>query len=136
MGRNHVVSPPGLRILVVEDNELVAYGIAVVLRRQGHEVRVAPTGQTALEAARSDPPDVALVDIGLPDMDGYELARRFRDSRDGRDVVLVALTGQSDDESRERSEGAGFACHLAKPVSFADLERVLAGAVPTAPVLA
>jgi two-component system CheB/CheR fusion protein len=136
MGRNHVVSPPGLRILVVEDNELVAYGIAVVLRRKGHEVRVAASGLAALADAGADPPDVALVDIGLPDIDGYEVARRFRDSRDRRDVLLVALTGQSDDESRERSEEAGFACHLARPVGFADLERVLARAVPTAPVLA
>jgi CheY-like chemotaxis protein len=97
-----------------------------------HISRDAVTGTAALEAARAEPPDVALVDIGLPDIDGYEVGRRLREHGD---MLLVALTGQSDDESRERSQKAGFRCHLTKPVSFADLERVLEMAVPTVPVL-
>jgi CheY-like chemotaxis protein len=135
MGSHPVRSPAGLSILLVEDNDLVAHSLAAVLRRQGHEVRTAATGQAALEAAGAVPPDVALVDINLPDIDGYEVGRRLRDRGGRRDVLLVALTGQSDDASRERSETAGFACHLTKPVSFADLERVLEMAVPTAVVL-
>jgi CheY-like chemotaxis protein len=135
MGSHHVLSPAGLRILLVEDRELVAYSVAAVLRRKGHDVQVAVTGTAALEAARADPPDVALVDLGLPDIDGYEVGRRLRNHADSRGVLLVALTGQSDDDSRERSQKAGFRCHLTKPVSFADLERVLEMAVPTVPVL-
>jgi DNA-binding response OmpR family regulator len=115
-----------LRVLLVEDNELVASSLATLLRRDGHRVDVAHTGAAALAAASACRPHVALVDIGLPDMDGYEVAGRFRGQEELRDVVLVALTGRCDEESRRLGERAGFACHLAKPIDFAGLSGVLA----------
>jgi CheY-like chemotaxis protein len=117
-----------LRVLLVEDDELVAYSLATLLRRQGHRVDVAHTGAAALAVASSCLPHVALVDIGLPDMDGYEVAGRVRQQEGLRGVLLVALTGRSDDESRRRSVEAGFACHLAKPIDFDGLHGVLARA--------
>ena len=120
--------PASLRVLLVEDDEMVAFSLAALLRQKGHRVDVARTGQAALEAASASPPHLALVDLGLPDMDGYQVAGRFRGQDTLRDVMLVALTGWSDDESRRRGEEAGFACHLIKPVDFDGLHRVLARA--------
>lgn len=114
----------GLRVLLVEDNPLVAASLAALLRRKGHQVQVAASGEAALELVTACPPDVALVDIGLPGIDGYEVARRFRERDGWRDVVLAALTGSSDDDSRRQSEAAGFVSHLAKPVRFEEVERV------------
>ena len=98
------------------------------MRRNGHRVDVAHTGAAALEVASTCRPHVALVDIGLPDMNGYELAGRLREEKNLRGVLLVALSGQSDEESRRLGEEAGFACHLSKPVDFAGLNGVLARA--------
>jgi CheY-like chemotaxis protein len=123
-------APGGLRVLLVEDNDLVAYGLASLLRRAGHCVQVAPDGSAALAAASAFPPDVALVDIGLPDIDGCDLAARFRTDEGLRGVVLVALTGLGDDGSRRRSEEAGFTHHLVKPVAPQELLALLAGAAP------
>jgi CheY-like chemotaxis protein len=114
-----------LRVLLVEDNPLVAYSLAAVLRAKGHHVEVAPSGEGALEAMTSPPPHLALVDIGLPGIDGYEVARRFRARDEWRDVVLAALTGASDDDSRRQAEEAGFVWHLVKPVRFEELEQLL-----------
>jgi DNA-binding response OmpR family regulator len=125
---------PPLRVLLVEDDELVAYSLAALLRQKGHRVDVARTGQAALEAASASLPHLALVDIGLPDMDGYQVAGRFRGQETLRGVLLVALTGWSDDESRRRGEEAGFTYHLVKPVDFDGLRGVLARvADPSAP---
>jgi DNA-binding response OmpR family regulator len=121
-----------LHVLLVEDDEMVAYSLATLLRRKGHRVDVAHTGEEALEAASACRPHVALVDIGLPDMDGYEVAGRFRGQESLRGVMLVALTGRSDDESRRLGREAGFACHLAKPVDFDGLHGVLARAAALA----
>ena len=123
----------GLWVLLVEDNQLVAFSLAAFLRGKGHHVQVAPSGEVALEVATACPPDVALVDIGLPGIDGYEVARRFRERDAWRDVVLAALTGSSDDESRRQSEEAGFVSHLAKPVRFEELEQVLVMATQPVP---
>jgi CheY-like chemotaxis protein len=116
---------PALRVLLVEDDELIAYSLAALLRRHGYRVDVAHTGGAALAAANACPPHVALVDINLPDMDGFEVAHRFRGQEGLREVVLVALTGLIDDECRRRSERAGFADHLTKPVDFDGLNNVL-----------
>jgi CheY-like chemotaxis protein len=121
-------APAPLRVLLVEDDEAVAYCLAALLRCKGHRVDVAHTGAAALEAASACRPHVAFVDIGLPDMDGYEVADRVRRQEGLRGVLLVALTGRSDDESRYRSAEAGFACHLAKPIDFDGLHSVLARA--------
>jgi CheY-like chemotaxis protein len=114
-----------LRVLLVEDDELVALSLAALLRQKGHRVDVAATGAAALAAASVCRPHVALVDLGLPDMTGFEVAGRLRQAPGQQDVLLVALTGWSDDESRRRGEEAGFACHLIKPVDFDGLHSVL-----------
>ena len=95
---------PGLRVLLVEDNELVAHSLAALLRRDGHRVDVAHTGTAALELAPRCLPHLALVDIGLPDMDGYEVAGRLRQQDELRGIVLVAITGRSDDETHRLYE--------------------------------
>jgi CheY-like chemotaxis protein len=124
---------PSLRVLVVEDNELVAYSLAALLRRGGHWVDVAHTGAAALEAADASPPNLALVDIGLPDMTGYEVAARLRGQQGQRRTLLVALTGQNDDEAHRLGEEAGFACLLSKPVNFDGLHGILSQAAASLP---
>jgi DNA-binding response OmpR family regulator len=103
----------------------VALSLAALLRRQGHRVDVAHSGAAALAAAAACRPQVALIDLGLPDMDGCALADRFREQPDLCKVRLVALTGWSDDESRRLGQAAGFTCHLVKPVDFEGLHAVL-----------
>ena len=114
----------GRRILVVDDNRDAADTLAMLLAVSGHEVRTAYDGLQAVEAAATWRPDVVLLDIGLPGLDGYEAARRMRAQRDG--VVLVAMTGWGQDDDRRRSREAGFDAHLTKPVDYADLTKVLA----------
>ncbi len=107
---------PGARVLVVDDDEEVAESTAVLLRLQGHEVRVAHTGEDGLEQAATFRPDLVLLDIGLPGIDGYETARRLRARPEGASVCLVAVTGYGQREVRARSRLAGFDHHLVKPV--------------------
>jgi CheY-like chemotaxis protein len=107
---------PGSRILVVDDNVDATDSLALLLGVSGHEVRTAYDGPAALEAAEAFDPAIVLLDIGLPGMDGYEVARRLR-QLPGRDkVLLVALTGYGQEEDRRRSREAGFDHHLVKPV--------------------
>jgi CheY-like chemotaxis protein len=134
MGRDHVAGEPtGKSVLLVEDDDLVAYSLSALLRSKGHRVQVAGSGEGALAVAASCRPDVALVDLNLPGMDGLALAGRFREREDLRRVVLVALTGRGDDECREQCRRAGFMAYLRKPVSFEDIDRALAMAAPPAP---
>jgi PAS domain S-box-containing protein len=118
---------PGRRILVADDNRDTAYSLAVVLRLAGHEVHAAHDGQEAVEAAAWFRPDVALLDIGMPKLNGLQAARHIRGQPWGRQVVLVAISGWGQEEDRRRSREAGFDEHLTKPVAPAELERVLAG---------
>jgi signal transduction histidine kinase/DNA-binding response OmpR family regulator len=111
----------GRRILVVDDNEDAADLLASALEVMGHTTRVAHDGPEALKAAAEFDPDLALLDIGLPVMDGYELARRLHDDPGLRRMPLVAVTGYGQPADRQRSEAAGFDAHLVKPV---DIERV------------
>ena len=111
----------GVRVLVVDDNRDAAELLAEALRERGHEPHVAFDGPSALALAAEVHPRVALLDLGLPVMDGYELARRLRASRDERELVLVAVTGYGQEMDRRASTLAGFAEHLVKPV---ELERV------------
>ncbi len=97
----------------------------MLLELQGHEVRVAYDGETALETARSFRPHVALLDIGMPLMDGYELARRLRATPETKDVLLVAMTGWGQEEDQRKSREAGFAHHLVKPFEPAALDKLL-----------
>ncbi len=112
------------RVLVVDDNQSAAEGLGVLLRHNGHTVTVAYDAPEALALAEQEPPEVAILDIGLPTMDGYELAAKFRE-RFGESVTLIALSGYGQTEDKERGRLAGFEEHLVKPVSIADVERVL-----------
>jgi signal transduction histidine kinase/ActR/RegA family two-component response regulator len=105
------------RVLVVEDNPDTAESLTMVLELLGHRVRAVYDGVAALDAARASPPDVMVVDIGLPGMDGYEVARRVRRDPDLDRVILVALTGYGREEDKRQAMAAGFDYHLVKPVS-------------------
>jgi CheY-like chemotaxis protein len=113
------------RVLVVDDNRDAATSLAMMLDLMGHETRTAHDGLEALEAAAAFRPDVVLLDIGMPRLNGYDTARRMRDQPWGRGVVLVALTGWGQEEDRRKSHEAGFDQHLTKPVDPAGLERLL-----------
>lgn len=112
------------RILVVDDNADAAETLALLLRARGHEVRVAYDGTSALELCREFDPQAALLDIGLPQIDGYELARRLRNEHERR-LLLIALTGYGRDDDRRLSQDAGFDYHLVKPVDFPTVEALL-----------
>jgi len=113
------------RILVVDDSPELARSFDTLLRLMGHESRVAYDGLEAVEAAQAFRPDLVLMDIGMPRVDGYEAARRMREQPWGKDMVLVAMTGWGQDEDRRRSKEAGFDRHLVKPVDLATLQEVL-----------
>jgi len=113
------------RILVVEDNADAREMLRTQLALAGHEVREAADGQTALGLVTTHCPDIVLVDIGLPGMDGYEIARRVRASDAGKSVLLVALTGYGQAEDRRKALAAGFDVHLTKPVSPERLAAVI-----------
>jgi signal transduction histidine kinase/CheY-like chemotaxis protein len=115
-----------LRVLVVDDNVDTAKSLAVLLRRSGHDVRTAHDGPTALDVALDYRPDVVLLDIGLPGLDGYEAAKRLRMQPVLENAVLVAVTGYGQETDRQRSQEAGFAHHLVKPVHFKKVREILA----------
>jgi PAS domain S-box-containing protein len=118
------------RILVVDDNDDQAQSLRMLLSMMGHEVRVAPDGPSALAALDDFDADVALVDIGLPGMSGYELARRIREQPRLRHLLLVAQTGWGQEADRRRSQDAGFDHHLVKPVAPESLTETLASRRP------
>jgi CheY-like chemotaxis protein len=122
-------APPasGYRVLVVDDHRDAADSLAMLLKLQGHEVRVAYSGAAALEMTATYVPDVVFLDIGMPKMDGYEVARRLRQRPGLEHVVLVALTGWGQAEDRRRTAQAGFNHHLVKPPEPQALEHVFAG---------
>ncbi len=116
----------GARILVVDDNVDVAESMAVLLELEGHRVQTVYTAHAALETARTFRPEVVLLDIGLPGMDGYEVAKRLRTFPETRKVLLIALTGYGREEDRARSKAAGFDQHLVKPVEPETLNELIA----------
>jgi PAS domain S-box-containing protein len=119
-------------ILVVDDNLDAAASIAMYLSMLGHEVSTEGNGAQALARVTRDPPDVVLLDIGLPGLDGYQVAKRIRELPQGQGVKLYAMTGYGQDQDRRRSAAAGFDGHLVKPVSPADLAQLIeAGAITT-----
>lgn len=115
-----------MRILVVDDNADVAEGISMLLDFLGHDVRTACDGPAALTQARAFKPQVGLLDIGLPGMDGCELATRLRQDSAGAELLLIAITGYDDAATRERIRLAGFDHHLFKPCNADELENILA----------
>jgi CheY-like chemotaxis protein len=114
------------RILLADDNEDFVNSLAQVLEARGHQVRVAHDGAQALAAAAGFNPDFAFLDIGMPKVHGYEVARRLRDLPATAECVLVALTGWGQEDDRKRAREAGFDRHLVKPVEPADIETILA----------
>jgi CheY-like chemotaxis protein len=118
-------SPPR-RVLIVDDNEDAANSLAMLLKLGGHETASVYSASDALSHATAFRPDVVLLDIGLPGMDGYEVAQQMRELPGLRNVRLVAVTGYGRSEDRIRARDAGFDDHLVKPVEFALLERTIA----------
>jgi two-component system CheB/CheR fusion protein len=114
------------RVLVVDDNVDVADMIVMLLQLFGHEAKAAYSGQSALETATEYKPDVVLLDIGMPEMNGYEVARQLRRQPQTRDVRLIAITGYGQDSDRQRSQEAGCDHHLVKPVDPQKLQDLLA----------
>ena len=112
------------RVLIVDDNADSADSLAMVARSWGHEIAVARDGTSALTVAKEFQPDCALVDIGLPGMNGYELGRRLRDA--DRHLYLVAITGYGRDEDRKKAHASGFDMHLVKPANLDELRNLLA----------
>jgi signal transduction histidine kinase len=119
------ITTPPLRVLVVDDNADAAESLAWLLKQGKHDVRVAHDGRRAVELAQEFRPQAVVLDLGLPELDGYEVARQLRQSDETRGTLLIALSGYGQDEHRRRSSEAGFDYHLVKPVDFAALRRIL-----------
>lgn len=118
------------RILVVDDNRDAAKTLAMLLKLTGNETRVANDGLEAVKSAEEFRPEVVLLDIGLPKLNGYEVARKIREYSWATNIVLVALTGWGQEEDRRKSREAGFDSHLVKPVDFGALNNLLAELLP------
>ena len=116
----------GRTVLIVEDNDDARHMLTAALVLDGHQVHAAPDGESGLALAERAPPDVALIDIRLPGMDGYEVARRLRAAHQRRRIALIAVTGFGQTEDRRRAFDAGFDAHLVKPVNAERLKRVMA----------
>jgi len=123
-------SAASLRVLIVDDNADAAAMLAMVLETYGHRVHVEHGSLAALDHARAAPPDVCILDIGLPEIDGNELARRLRAQPETRNTVLIAVTGYGHDSDRRKSLVAGFDHHLVKPADTAQLAAILAAIGP------
>jgi CheY-like chemotaxis protein len=119
------------RVLVVDDNRDAAISLAMLLKISGCETQTAHDGLEAVEMAGTFGPDVVLLDIGLPRLNGYDAARKIRQQPWGKDMVLVALTGWGQDDDRRMSEEAGFNHHMVKPVDYNALVDLLAALKPT-----
>jgi CheY-like chemotaxis protein len=125
-GANKRTGPvSGKRILVVDDNRDSAESLAMLLRLFGNDVRTAHDGRMALENAAAYRPDVVLLDIGLPGMDGLEVCRRLRIQSKANQPLVVAMTGYGQEEDRRHTEKAGFDAHMVKPVDLEALQELL-----------
>ena len=118
------------RILVVDDNEDAATSLAMLLKLLGHDVHLAFDGEQAIEAVASHAPEVVLLDLGLPKLNGFDVCRKVRQLPQGEEIVMVALTGWGQDGDRRKSKEAGFDGHLVKPVSQSDLTKYLVDGHP------
>lgn len=113
------------RVLIIDDSEDAALSLAMLLDADGHEVRTAHDGATGLKLLFESPADAILLDIGLPDLNGYELAKQIRQRPEGREVLLIALTGWGQPQDKINAEAAGFDLHLTKPVDYPKLLAIL-----------
>jgi CheY-like chemotaxis protein len=121
------------RILIADDNNDALESLATLLQLNGHEVYTATNGGTALQCVERQRPEVVLLDIGMPILDGYEVAKRIRQQPWGQRITLVALTGWGQDSDRRRSRDAGFDSHLVKPLDLETLTELLAR-LPSSPL--
>jgi CheY-like chemotaxis protein len=119
--------PSKRRVLIVDDNKDSAVSLSMILKILGHVTRTAHDGIQAVRTAETFRPEVVLLDIGLPKLNGYEACRKIREQPWAREAVLIALTGWGQEEDKERSREAGFDFHLVKPVDPAALEKLLSG---------
>ena len=117
----------GRKILVADDDQDSAESLALLFQMMGHDVRAAQSGLAAIDVAAEFRPDLIVLDIGMPGLDGYEVCRRIRQHDWAQTIVIAALTGWSRDEDRDRSEQAGFNHFLVKPVDPKALEELIAG---------
>ena len=115
-------------MLVVDDNRDSAESLALMLAMSGSETRTAHDGMAAIGTAEAFRPDLVLLDIGLPQLTGYEVCRRIRQEPWGREMLLVAVTGWGQDEDREKSRQAGFDAHFVEPIELDSLRTLLASA--------
>lgn len=113
------------RILIVEDNTDSGRVLTAMAMRMGHDVRYAVDGRIGLSYAKSFRPEVVLLDLGLPDMDGFEVCRRIKEHPELRQIQIIIVSGRGDDDSRARAKAAGADLHLLKPVDAETLERLL-----------
>jgi CheY-like chemotaxis protein len=120
-----VIETTPRRVLIVDDNSDAADMLALLLQLDGHQVQAVYSSRDALERAQSFHPDIMLLDIGLPEINGYEVAERLRAMPQLKDIRLVAVTGYGRSEDRARTRAAGFDDHLVKPVEAIELKRVL-----------
>ena len=116
------------RVLLVDDNTDSTEPLSLLLQSKGHDTRVAVAGEEAMVLADEFQPTFVLLDLGLPGMDGYEVARRLRERPYGSGLTLVALTGWSGQEVRNKAAEAGFDYHLVKPVDWEELEHIVTAA--------
>jgi CheY-like chemotaxis protein len=117
---------PACKILVADDSRDTTDSWAMLLTMVGHDVRTASDGEEAVEVAQAFRPDVVLLDIGMPRLNGYDAARRIRQEPWGSEMVLVACSGWAQEEDRKRSHEAGFNVHFVKPLDLAVLQKLLA----------
>jgi two-component system OmpR family response regulator len=114
-----------MHVLIVDDNEDTVESTAELFALWDHDVRIAHSGPEALKLATEDPPDVVLLDIGLPEMDGYEVARHLRQDPRTKDAMLIAISGYGQQQDLQLSREAGFDKHLTKPVNMEKLNDLL-----------
>jgi CheY-like chemotaxis protein len=117
-------------VLIADDNEDCAESLAMLLRLKGYEVRTASDGPQAIQVAAQFLPEAVLLDIGMPTMNGYDVARVIREEPWGKHLLLIAQTGWGQARDRQRSQEAGFDAHLTKPVDCASLMELLSGSAP------
>ena len=133
MPSDKVLPASHYRILVVDDNKDSAISTGMTLKLMGHTTRMAHDGLEALKVAEDFLPEVILLDIGLPKLNGYEVCRHIRQQGWGARMVIIALTGWGQEEDKAKSKEAGFNFHMVKPVDVADLGKLLDGLL-SAPV--
>ena len=131
--RTTAATPAGRRILLVDDNRDAADSLALLLGLEGHDVRVAYAGRPAIEVAHAFQPEIAVLDLGLPDLSGYDVARLLRQDPALAHIELIALTGWGQEEHRKRALEVGFDHHLTKPVDLDQFARLLQAPAPGAP---